>query len=262
MLSMQSLRVLIVDDEPLIRSGIRAGLSSMASVEIAGECGSGTQAIEAISRHKPDLVLLDVQMPDCNGLEVIQRVGVEHMPAVVFITAYDEYAVQAFELNAVDYLLKPFDEARLRASIARAQQRIGRAQYSELSAQLHALLNFGQRKWPERIVVRNGERYDFVPIDAIDWIESANNYVQIHCGSREHLLGETLSSIEKRLDPDKFLRIHRCRIVNLTRVVAVYPLLGGAYSVELRGGLRLNSGRQYREALQKLCRQSSLLPSS
>jgi two-component system, LytTR family, response regulator len=252
---MQKLQVLIVDDEALIRSGIRNGLASAEAVEIVGECGSGVQAVETILRDKPDLVLLDVQMADCDGLEVIRRVGVQQMPPVVFITAYDEYAVKAFELNAVDYLLKPFDDERLQASIARAEERITRRQQAELSAKLQALLNSCQQKWPERIVVRNGERFDFVAVDSIDWIESANNYVQIHCAAREHLLGETLTNVEKRLDPEKFLRIHRCRIVNLSRIVAVYPLMGGTYSMELRGGVRLSSGRQYKETVQRLVKR-------
>jgi two-component system, LytTR family, response regulator len=249
---MQKLRVLIVDDEPLIRSGIRNGLSSIDSVDIVGECGSGMQAVETIRRNRPDLVLLDVQMADCDGLEVIRRVGVRQMPPVVFITAYDEYAVKAFELNAVDYLLKPFDEERLRISITRAEERIVRCQQAELSTRLQALLDSNPHKWPERIVVRNGERFDFVAVDLIDWIESANNYVQIHSAAREYLLGETLTSVEKRLDPEKFLRIHRCHIVNLSRIIAVYPLMGGTYSMELRGGVRLSTGRQYKEAVQKL----------
>jgi two-component system LytT family response regulator len=251
---MRKLRILIVDDEPLIRSGIRKGLSSLADVEVIGECGSGTQAIEAIVSQEPDLVLLDVQMPDCNGLEVVRRVGSERMPAVVFVTAYDEYAVNAFDLNAVDYLLKPFDEGRLNASIRRARERIASRDQAELTVRLQALLDSSEQKWPERIVVRNGERFDFVPVDSIDWIESANNYVQLHCATRQHLVSETLTSIEKRLDPRKFRRVHRCRIVNLSRVVAVHPMMSGAYEMELRGGTRLTTGRQYRDAVQELIR--------
>lgn len=251
---MHKLRILIVDDEPLIRTGIRNGLSSIDAVEITGECGSGMQAIETILSQKPDVVLLDVQMPDCTGLEVVRRIGVEQMPAVVFVTAYDEYAVKAFELNAVDYLLKPFDEERLRASIERVRQRIAAREQTDLTSRLQALLDSSGQKWPERIVVRNGERFDFVPVDSIDWIESANNYVQLHCAARQHLLGETLTNIERRLDPRKFLRIHRCRIVNLTRIVAVHPMLSGTYEMELRGGVRLTSGRQYKDAVQELIR--------
>src|SRR5262249_9597382 len=188
-LTMNKLRVLIVDDEPLIRSGIRLGLSALDDVEIAEECGSGSEAVDAILSRPPDLVLLDVQMQDCTGLEVVRRVGPERMPSVIFITAFEAYAVNAFELNAVDYLLKPFDEERLRNSIQRARERIAGQKQSSMVEQLQALLD-GKRQAAERpvdrIVVRNGERFDFVPVESIDWIESANNYVQLHCGSKEY----------------------------------------------------------------------------
>ena len=251
---MSSLRLLIVDDEPLIRAGIRSGLAGSDQIEIVGECGSVGQASEAILAQRPDLVLLDVQMQDGTGLDVVQRIGPEHMPPVIFITAYDEYAVKAFELNAVDYLLKPFDEDRLRHSIERARDRIAAEHQISLAEQLRLLLDTKSRKWPERLIVRNGERYDLVPVESIDWIESANNYVVLHCGMKEHLLCETLTHLESRLDPQKFLRVHRGRMVNLSRVVAVHPMLSGTYEMELRGGFRLTTGRQYRESVQDLIR--------
>jgi two-component system, LytTR family, response regulator len=250
-----TLRVLIVDDEPLIRAGIRNGLSSVDGIELSGECDSGSQAIDVILSHRPDLVLLDVQMNDCNGLEVIRQVGAERMSPVIFVTAYDEYAVKAFELNAVDYLLKPFDEKRLRQSIQRARERI--AGQLSLTEQLRALLKSGLEKWPERIVVKNGERFEFVPVETIDWIESADNYVQLHCKAKEYLLGETLTNLQSRLDPDKFIRIHRRRIVRISSVVAVHPLFGGTYELELKGGPRLTSGRQYKDAIRSLIRNCS-----
>jgi len=174
--------VLIVDDEPLIRAGIRHGLAGMDQIEIVAECGSGTEAMRLLSSEPVDLVLLDVQMQDCTGLDVVERIGPDRMPAVIFVTAYDEYAVKAFELNAVDYLLKPFDDMRLRRSVERAGQRIAALHQTDLTAQLQALLDSRSRKWPERIVVKDGERFDFVSVESIDWIESANNYVQLHCG--------------------------------------------------------------------------------
>jgi two-component system LytT family response regulator len=249
---MNSLRVLIVDDEPLIRAGIRSGLTGLAQIEVAAECGSGAEAMQALASMPVDLVLLDVQMQDCTGLDVVERVGPERMPAVIFVTAYDEYAVRAFELNAVDYLLKPFDDTRLRRSVERARDRIHANRQSDLAAQLQALLDSRAKKWPERIVVKDGERFDFVPVDSIDWIESANNYVQLHCGSRQHLLGESLTNLEARLNPARFLRIHRGRIVNVSRILAVHPLLGGTYELELRSGTRLSTGRQYKNAIQSL----------
>jgi len=165
-----------------------------------------------------------------------------------------EYAVRAFELNAVDYLLKPYDNERLHGSIKRARERIAEKRQANLSAQLQALLDSRAKKWPERIVVKDGERFDFVSVDSIDWIESANNYVEMHCGSRRHLLGESLSNLETRLNPARFLRVHRCHIVNLSRILAIHPLLSGTYELELRGGARLTTGRQYKTAIQALIR--------
>jgi two-component system LytT family response regulator len=248
---MSKLRLLIVDDEPLIRMGIRKAASRVDDIEIIGECCSGAEAIHAISTHRPDLVLLDIQMPDCSGLDVIRAIGTQHMPPVIFITAYDEYAVKAFELNVVDYLLKPFDEERLHESIGRARQRIAATNQGLLAQRLEALLQTRALK-PNRLVVRNGDRYEFVSIESIDWIESANNFVEIHCGPKHYLLGETLTSLEDRLDSARFTRIHRSRIVNISRIIAVHPLIGGTYEVELHNGSRLTTGRQYKEVIRKL----------
>jgi two-component system LytT family response regulator len=168
------------------------------------------------------------------------------------VTAFDAYAVQAFEINAVDYVLKPFEPERLALAVARARNRIATRAESTLAARLEALLSSRREPALDRLVVRDGERYELVPVDAIDWVEAANNHVQLHCGARRHLLAETLTSLERRLDPRRFVRVHRSRIVNATRVVAVHVLMGGAYELELRDGTRLTSGRQYREAVQSL----------
>ena len=249
---MNKLRLLVVDDESLIRKGLRNALSTFSDVEIVGECSSGQDAIQAISAKPPDLVLLDVQMPDCSGLDVVRAVGPKHMPPVIFVTAYDDYAVSAFELNAVDYILKPFDEARLRDSIDRARKRMSEVNQATLSERLEAVLESQSQKWAERLVIRNGERDEFVPTESIDWVESANNYVQLHCGSKQYLLGETLTSLEARLDPAKFARVHRGRIVNTKRILAVHPLFSGTYEMELLGGVRISTGRQYKEVVQNL----------
>jgi two-component system, LytTR family, response regulator len=251
---MKSLRLLIVDDEPLIRAGIRSGLSALDGVEIVAECASGAEAIQAIRSQHLDLVLLDVQMHDLTGLDVVQQIGPEQMPPVVFVTAYDEYAVKAFELNAVDYLLKPFDNDRLRQSVERARERIAGQIQGLLTEKLQTLLDSRARKWPERIAVRDGERFDLVPVESIDWIESANNYVQLHCGPKQYLLGDSLTSLESLLNPARFLRVHRCRIVNLSRILAIHPMLSGSYEMELRNGMRLTTGRQYKDAVQLLLR--------
>jgi two-component system LytT family response regulator len=248
------LRVLVVDDEALIRRSLCRGLAMRDDIEIAGECESGAQAIAAIRELRPDLVLLDVQMPDGTGLDVVEQVGPEHMPAVVFITAYDEYAVKAFELSAVDYLLKPFDDERLNRSIDRAKKQTMSVRAEDLSTQLRSLLEAKAERWPDRLVVRTGEHFDLVPVSTIDWIESANNYVQLHCGAKHFLLGETLTNLAERLNPHKFVRIHRGRIVNLSRITAVHPLFSGTYEIELSGGMRISSGRQYRDQIQALLR--------
>jgi two-component system LytT family response regulator len=247
---MNSLRLLIVDDEPLIRRGIRKDLAEMPSVRVIGECECVAEAVEAIRANQVDLVLLDVQLPDGTGFDVVRQVGPPQMPAVVFVTAYDKYAIQAFEVNAVDYLLKPFDESRLRASIERARERLSHP--SSLVRQLEGLIDAHAAQWVERLVVRSGERFDFVPVDSIDWIESANNYTVLHCRSKDYVSGENLSTLEQRLDPGRFCRVHRCHIVNLTRIVAANALAGGVYELELRGGARVRTGRQSSEAVRKL----------
>jgi two-component system LytT family response regulator len=252
---MNKLQLLIVDDEPLIRRGIRSGLASVDGVEIAGECESGAEAIQAILSKRPDIVLLDVKMPDGDGLEVIRQVGAQRMPVVIFFTAYDEYAVKAFELNAVDYLLKPFDEVRLKGAIERARERLAAKNQQALAQQLQRLLDASPKSWPERFVIRNGDRYEFVAAGTLDWVESANNYVQLHCGTKTHLMSETLSGIEKRLDPRKFVRVHRGRIVNVSRIMAVHSLMNGVYELEMSNGVRLATGRQFRSAVQSLIRK-------
>ena len=248
------LRLLIVDDEPLVRESIRNGLASISDVEVIGECESTSQAIDAISTRQPDLVLLDVRMHDGTGLDVVRRIGAEGMPPVIFITAYEEHAVKAFELNAVDYLLKPFDEDRLHTSIRRARERIvGRVERS-FASRLESLLQTREQKWTERLAAKNGERIDVIPVESVDWLESANNFVELHCGTKSYLVSETVSNLAGRLDPDRFLRVHRRYIVNLSRLVAIHRMLGGTYEMELRNGIRLATGRQYREAIQRLMR--------
>jgi two-component system, LytTR family, response regulator len=252
---MNSLRVLIVDDEPLIRAGIRKDLSGMPTVQVVGECECVADAVEAIRSSQADLVLLDVRLPDGTGFDVVREVGPQHMPAVVFVTAYDKYAIQAFEVNAVDYLLKPFDERRLRESIDRARKRLSRP--SALVRQLEGLIEAHDSAWLQRVVVRNGERFDFVPVDSIDWIESANNYTVLHCRSKDHVFGETMTTLEHRLDPVKFARVHRCHIVNVTRIVAAHAMAGGVFELELRDGARIRTGRQYSDEIRRLLKAGS-----
>jgi len=252
---MNKLRLLIADDEPLIRRGLRNALGRLADVEVVAECENGTQAIEEVLKMQPDLVLLDVEMPGSDGLEVVRQIGPESMPPVIFVTAYDEYAVKAFELNAVDYLLKPFDEERLRAAIERARERRAQKDLHALAGRLRNLVGSPGNSWAERLVVRNSDRYDLVPVDKVDWVEAANNYLLLHCGGKTHLLGETLCSLEKRLDPRKFVRVHRGRIVNISRIVAAHAMMNGIYELELSTGTRLSTGRQFLDAVQRLIRR-------
>jgi two-component system LytT family response regulator len=247
--------LLIVYDEPLIRVRIRNDLAGMPSVEVAAECGCVAEAVSAIRSDRFDLVLLDVQLPDGTGFDVVREIGPEHMPAVVFVTAYDKYAIQAFEVNAVDYILKPFDETRLRESVERAQVRLSRP--SSLIRQLEGLIEAHETQWVQRLVVRNGDRFDFVPVDSIDWIESANNYTVLHCRSNDHLFGGNLTTLERRLDPGRFYRVHRCHMVNVTHIAAVHAIAGGVFELELRGGARLKTGRQYSDGIRKLLKAGS-----
>jgi two-component system LytT family response regulator len=246
------IRTLIVDDEALIRRGLRDRLSGISGIEIIGECANGAEAVESILSEKVDLVLLDVQMPDIDGLEIVRQVGPDRMPLVIFVTAYDEYAVQAFELNALDYLLKPFDEERLRQSIARAREKLNMRGQEKLVEQLQSLIQARAGVAPKRLTVKNGEAYEFVEIDAVDWAESANNYVQLHCGTKNYLMSETLNNLEKRLSPHGFVRVHRRHLVNPRRIVAVHRMLGGTFVLQLRNGARIGTGRQYKDMVRQL----------
>lgn len=247
---MSKFRLIIVDDEPLIRAGIRDGLSAREDLDVVGECGSVSEAVDAIQASHPDLILLDVELPDGTGFDVIRKIGPERMPALVFITAYDKYAIQAFEVNAIDYLLKPFDQSRLLTSVDKARGQLAGSPEA-IAQRLEALIRSRDLRWPETLVVRNGDRFDFVSVLSIDWIESANNYTVLHCGSATHVLGETLTGLEARLDPDKFMRVHRSIIVNSGRITVAHTMPGGAYELEL-GGVRVKTGRLYREKVRKL----------
>lgn len=245
-------RVLIADDEPLARERLRMLLAQEDGVEIAGECQNGPEAVAAIEKLRPDLVFLDVQMPGATGFDVIQQVGVARMPPVVFVTAFDRYALRAFDVHALDYLLKPFDRERFRQALARARQHLERKEGGELERRLlelvHDLRSPPQR--PERFVIKSGGRVFFVRTDEIDWIEAAGNYVKLHVGNEAHLLRETMNSLEAQLNPDVFYRIHRCHIVNIERVKELQPWFNGEYVVFLRTGTRLTLSRGYREKLQ------------
>lgn len=251
-----SLRVLIVDDEPLARERIRALLAGDPDIEILGECASGEDALRTIRVAHPDLLFLDVQMPGMDGFDTLAAAAAadpSRVPAVIFVTAYDQHAVRAFEVHAQDYLLKPFDRARFDAALGRAKAAVASARGGGITERLAELLD-GQeraRRTLRRLVVNASGRIVFLNVSEIDWIEAAGNYVRLHLGTDAHLLRETMNSIESRLNPELFYRIHRSHIVNIERIKELQPWFNGEYVVILRNGARLTLSRGYREKLQE-----------
>jgi two-component system, LytTR family, response regulator len=249
---MKKIRALVADDEPLARERLTSLLSSEPDVEVIGQARDGEEAVTAIHDRSPDLVFLDVQMPQLSGFEVIEAIGSDKMPLVIFVTAYDQHALRAFQVRALDYLLKPFDRERFTESLQRARRQLEREETGDLGRRLLALVKDLRRDQPrsDRLVVKSGGRLFFLRTDEIDWVEAAGNYVRLHVGTTSHLLRETMNAIEGRLDPEKFFRIHRCRIVNMERIQELQPWLNGEYAVLLRTGTRLTLSRGYREKLQ------------
>ena len=245
---------LLVDDEPLAREGLRILLAHDADIAAIQEARNGREAVEAIRAARPDLVFLDVQMPEMDGFAVVEEVGAEQMPAVVFVTAHDKYAIQAFEINAIDYLLKPVTGERFTKALARAKARLAAKPSDDASRQILSLLETiaAPRQSLKRLAVRSAGRTVFVDVEDIDWIEAAENYVQLHCGRAEHLLHVTMNTLGKSLDPEVFLRIHRSVIVNVRRIRELQPAMHGEYVITLANGVRLQSGRLYNEKLKAL----------
>ena len=246
------LTVLVVDDEPLARDGLKLLLGRQPRVASVSEARNGREAVALIRQQKPDLVLLDVQMPRMDGFAVVEAVGPEHMPAVIFVTAHDQYAIRAFEIAAVDYLLKPVSEERFQVAFDRASSRLQRAPHEEGTRQVLAMLDVIARppRQLARLAIRSGERTFFVPVNDVDRIEALQNYVQVHVGSTTHLLHVPMNTLETVLDPQRFLRIHRSHIVNVQRIAQLWSAAHGQYVVELKSGERLLSGRTYRERIR------------
>jgi two-component system LytT family response regulator len=253
------IRSVIVDDEPLARDRVRMLLAGVDDIEVVGEFGDGRAAVAGIGELRPDLLFLDVQMPEVDGFGVLQLVGAEQMPVTVFVTAYDQYALKAFDVSAVDYLLKPFDRERFLRALARARKQIPSAASPEadLQARLLSLLQHVNKNiFLERLVIKSSGRISFLKTDEVDWIEAAGNYVRLHVARESHMLRETMSSIEGRLDPAKFVRIHRGAVVNLERIRDLQPLFHGDHQVTLRDGSRLTLSRSYRENLERVLGRS------
>jgi two-component system LytT family response regulator len=253
MASATQIRVLLVDDEPLAREMIREMLEDDRDVEIIGECVNGAEAVAAIGELTPDLLFLDVQMPEASGFEVLETLKNGDMPHVIFVTAYDQYAVRAFEVHALDYLLKPFDRERFEASWQRAKEQILKDKNGRRDERILTLLEElkAGSKYLERLVIKSGGRVFFLEACDIDWIEAEGNYVSVHSGKKSHLLRETISSLETQLDPKKFRRIHRSAIVQLDKIKELQPWFHGEYRIILHSGAQLMLSRNYRENLQE-----------
>ncbi|MGQ0736191.1 MAG: LytR/AlgR family response regulator transcription factor [Acidobacteriota bacterium] len=249
---MTKIRTMVVDDEPIARERIVGMLRQEEDIEIVGECADGQQAVGAIRTSHPDLVFLDVQMPACDGFGVIERIGADRMPAVVFVTAYDEYALKAFEVHAIDYLLKPFGRDRFQQTLQHARDHLERRRAGDLGRRLLALVHDVKPEPPkgDRLVVKSGGRVFFLRTSDLEWVEAAGNYVRLHLAEASHLFRETMNNMEARLDGRTFVRIHRSHMVNTDRIKELQPWFNGEYVVVLQNGTRLTLSRGYREKLQ------------
>jgi two-component system LytT family response regulator len=246
------IRVLVADDQPMARERLVSLLSAEPGIEVAGTAASGFEAVECIRHKSPDIVFLDLQMPGLDGFGVIEAVGVDRMPPTVFVTAYDEYAVRAFEVQALDYLLKPFGRQRFQSALERARRHLELERQGAMADRLTELL---QSRRPsegrERLLVKSGGRVSFVDVDAIDWVEAEGNYVRLHAGDQVHLMRDTMNGLIERIGADRFFRIHRSRIVNVKKVKELLIAGGGDYQVVLADGTKLGLSRLYRDALQE-----------
>jgi len=259
---MKKITALIVDDEPPARRLLRTLLAGAPDFEILAECADGAQAIEAIESLAPDVVFLDVQMPEIDGFAVLEALEDERLPVIVFVTAYDQYAVKAFEVHALDYLLKPIDSERLTRTLDRVRAHVGGAESAQLQQKILGLLRevasskaasraSSPGRPAERLPVKSGGRIAFVDTSEIDWIEASGNYLSIHTGGDQHLMRQTMARMEEQLDPARFVRIHRSTIVNLDRIKELEPSVRGEFELILRNGVRLTLSRTYRPVLEE-----------
>jgi len=247
------LKVLVVDDEPLAREGLKLLLGRQSEVESVSEARNGREAIAFIREEKPDLVLLDVQMPRTDGFAVVHAIGAERMPPLIFVTAHDQYAIRAFEIAAIDYLLKPVTEERFALAFNRAIRRVQAVPHEDATKQVLAMLDAvaNPPRQIERFAIRSGERTLFLPVDEVDWIEAFQNYVRLHAGPATHLLHVPMNTLEDVLGADHFLRIHRSHIVNVRRIAHLWSIAHGQYVIELKSGQRLQSGRTYGDRIRR-----------
>jgi two-component system LytT family response regulator len=245
------IRALIADDEALARKFIRRMLKDEHDVEIVGECANGKETVAMIKKQKPDVVFLDVQMPEMDGFAVLESIGVHQLPAIIFTTAYEQYAIRAFELHALDYLLKPFDQARFKDAIKHTKERFRSRDQKDGRLQMNALLDSIKNKpqYLERLVIKAGGRITFLSTKEINWIEADDKYVHLHTGKVSPMVRQTLTAMEQQLDPRKFRRIHRSAIVNVERIKELQPLFSGEHSILLEDGTKLTLSRSYKGKL-------------
>jgi two-component system LytT family response regulator len=246
-----TIRTLVVDDEPLARARLVDLLAVEQDVEVIGECKDGPEAIAAIVRLCPDVVFLDVQMPAADAFQVLATLDPGRMPLVIFVTAYEQHALKAFDVQAIDYLLKPYDNDRFRHALDRARAQLQQKQRSDLGTRLLEMATQTHILPSDRVMVKSGNRLLFWRLAQIDWIESEGNYVRLHLGSESHLLRETMTALEARLDPARFMRIHRSRIVNVERIRKIEPGENGDYTLTLSNGVALTLSRSYRARLEE-----------
>lgn len=245
------MRTLIVDDEPLARRGILLRLRKFRDVEVVGECADGPAAVDSILQLAPDLVFLDVQMPGLDGFGVLRNLPRERLPGVIFLTAYEKHALRAFEIHALDYLLKPVSSARFADAVSRAHMLLDSASKAAMTDRLMAMLSQSSDKYASKFTVHTGSRIQIVVAEDVDWIGTAGDYVELHSNGRSHLLRETMTSLEQRLDPSKFLRIHRSRIVKSERILELRSIDNREFMVKLSDGSEHRSSRTYSDRLQR-----------
>jgi two-component system, LytTR family, response regulator len=251
----RSIRAIVVDDEPLVRERISALVRETSQLELVGQAENGLEALNLISTLQPDLLFIDVEMPELSGFGVVAAIEGDHVPGVVFVTAFEHYALRAFDVGAIDYLHKPVTPQRFAAAVERARQRLRQGSATQRRALVEgAAMAERERGTRTRYVVRRGKVHYFVPVDQIDWIDSAENYLQLHVGDRAHLARGTLKEAEEELDPARFARIHRSTIVAIDRVQSVRRHESGVHLVQLRTGAKLRSSRQYAERVRQLLR--------
>lgn len=262
---MDQIRTVIVDDEPLGRSRIAALLEEEDDIQIIAQCGDGAEALRTIEESDPDLVFLDIQIPELSGFELLRSLEPANLPAVIFVTAHDEFALQAFDVHALDYLLKPFDDERFHQALDRARAQLSDdarhlrrrlQQFLAAEEAIEPIRSTGPRRLLTRIVVKEGDRIRFLRVDDVDWIEAADYYAKIHVGGETYMIRETLANLEAQLDPERFVRIHRSTIVNLDRVREMQPWFHGAFVVLLEDGTELRLSRSRREHLQSMLQQT------